>query len=95
MAVRLYADERLLAAELALRYYPCQHGGVLTRLDDLVTNYLSKVPQDPFTGQPLIYEPQGTNWLLFSVGADGMDDGGCPAGRGVSAKADVLFDSPW
>jgi hypothetical protein len=64
-------------------------------LDELVPNYLSKVPQDPFTGQTLIYRLQGTNWLLYSVGTDRADDGGRPAGRGVASKGDLFFDSPW
>ena len=62
------ARERLLATELALRCYQSEQGHPPARLDDLVTNYLSKVPQDPFSGQPLIYRAQGTNWLLHSVG---------------------------
>lgn len=89
------AHERLLAAELALRCYLSQRGSVPARLDGLITNYLSRVPEDPFTERPLIYHPEGTNWLLYSVGSDGVDDGGRPAGRGPSAKGDLLFDSPW
>ena len=64
----MVARERLLLAELALRCYQSERGHPPARLDDLVTNYLSKVPQDPFSGQPLIYRAQGTNWLLHSVG---------------------------
>jgi hypothetical protein len=62
------ARERLLAAELALRCYESEQGHPPARLDELTTNYLSHVPQDPFSGQPLIYRAQGTNWLLHSVG---------------------------
>jgi hypothetical protein len=68
------------------------------RLADLVTHYLSGVPQDPFTGQALIYRPQSTNWLLYSVGPDGVDDGGKPVGRSVSGavpKGDMFYDSPY
>jgi hypothetical protein len=88
------AHERLLLVELALRCYTSQQGHPPARLDDLVTNYLSKVPQDPFSGQPLIYRAQGTNWLLYSVGSDGVDDGGTRVGRGLAAKGDLFFDSP-
>jgi hypothetical protein len=41
------AHERLLAAELALRCYEAEQGHPPARLDDLVTNHLSRVPQDP------------------------------------------------
>jgi hypothetical protein len=62
------ARERLLAVELALRCYQSEQGHPPARLDELATNYLSHVPEDPFNGQPLIYRAQGTNWLLHSVG---------------------------
>ena len=89
------AHERLLAAELALRCYESEQGRAPARLDELVTNYLSKVPPDPFSAQPMIYRAQSTNWLLYSVGPDAVDDGGRPAGRGWPVKGDILFDSPW
>jgi hypothetical protein len=62
------ARERLLALELALRCYQAEQGHPPARLDELAPNYLSHVPEDPFSGQPLIYRAQGTNWLLHSVG---------------------------
>jgi len=91
----IIARERLLAGELALRCYQSEQGRVAARLDDLVTNYLSEVPQDPFSGRPLIYRAQGTNWLLYSVGPDGVDDGGKPGPSGWPFKGDLSFDSTW
>jgi hypothetical protein len=46
------------------------------RLDDLVPNYLAAVPLDPFADEPFIYERRGDGYLLASVGADGVYDGG-------------------
>jgi hypothetical protein len=88
------AHERLLVAELALRCYQFEQGHPPARLDDLATNYLSHVPVDPFSEQPLVYRAQGTNWLLYSVGPDGVDDGGKPVGRRLGSKGDLFFDSP-
>jgi hypothetical protein len=90
------ARERLLAAELALRCYQSERGLPPARLGELATNYLSHVPEDPFSGKPLIYRAQGTNWLLYSVGPDGVDDGGTPVGPvvGSESKGDLFFDSP-
>jgi hypothetical protein len=55
---------------------------------------LTRTPQDPFTGKPLIYHSQGTNWVLYSVGPDGVDGGGKPVRRQGSANGDIFFDSP-
>lgn len=89
------AHERLLTAELAARCYNLRNARPPARLEDLTTNYLSIVPADPFSSLPLIYRPLGTNWLLYSVGPDGIDDGGKPVTKGVSSKGDIFFDSPW
>ena len=88
------AHEQLLVTELALRGYLAGEGHAPARLDDLTNGYLTWLPQDPFRAQPLVYRPQGTNWVLYSVGADGVDDGGQRVGKGVSAKGDLFYDSP-
>jgi hypothetical protein len=31
---------------------------------------------DPFSGRPLIVQNTNAGWLVYSVGADGIDDGG-------------------
>ena len=81
--------------ELALRCYQSEKSRPPARLGELVPSYLSKMPEDPFSGRPLIYRLQGKNWLLYSVGLDRSDDGGKPAGGGLSAKGDLFYDSPW
>jgi len=91
---RIVAQERLLAAELALRCYLADKARVPARLEDLVPDYLAKVPQDPFTGQAMIYRPQGTNWLVYSVGEDGVDNGGRPVARGLTTPGDLLYNLP-
>jgi hypothetical protein len=89
------AHERLLSGELALRLYRSERGHPPARLDELMPGYLLRVPQDPFSGKPMVYRPQGTNWLFYSIGPDGVDDGGRPPGRGLPVKGDLLFDSTW
>ncbi len=89
------AKRRLITAELALRIYQIERGQPPTQLSDLVPRYLPRVPTDPFTEKDLVYRPQGTSWLLYSVGEDGTDDGGTPAtGRSLGTKGDVLFNKP-
>ena len=88
------AHERLLIAELALRAYSAETGHAPARLEELTNRFIARLPLDPFAAQPLIYRPQGTNWLLYSVGADGVDDGGKRVGKALGAKGDLFFDSP-
>jgi hypothetical protein len=86
---------RLLETELALRCYRAERGAPPMQLAELVSQYLKRVPQDPFSKQPLVYRAQGTNWLLYSVGTDRVDDSGLSGGRGSSGKGDLFFDSSW
>ncbi len=64
------------------------------RLEDLIPDYFSSVPQDPFSGQAMVYRPQGTNWLLYSIGDDRVDNGGKPVARGSPSPGDLLYDAP-
>jgi hypothetical protein len=91
---RIMAQERLLLTELGLRCYVSERGQVPAGLGVLVPDYLSRVPQDPFSRKPLVFRPQGTNWLLYSIGTDAVDDGGKPKGRGIEGKGDLFFDTP-
>ena len=91
---RIVAYERLLAAELSLRCCQSETAHPPARLAELVPNYLSHVPLDPFSGQPLIYRPHGTNWLLYSVGPDGVDNSGKRIASATATHGDLFFDSP-
>jgi hypothetical protein len=73
---RTTADRRLAAVALAMRAYAVAHNGKMpTQLDQLVPQYLPKVPVDPMTsGQPFTYLADKS--LIYSVGVDGADDAG-------------------
>ncbi len=105
------AHLRLLAVELALRSYRCDQGSGPANLTQLVPKYLRRLPTDPFSGRLLVYRPNGTNWLLYSLGLDRVDDGGKPVGKMMSGdylfglwasksgkgenKGDLLYNSEW
>ncbi len=76
------AFDRLLLTSMALRAYELDHAGKYPdSLGELVPNYLNAVPLDPFAngiGVPLVYRQKGSGYLLYSVGPDGVDDGGRP-----------------
>lgn len=73
-------DDELLLVGLALRAYDADHGGYPATLASLVPRYLNAVPQDEFAkAGTLRYKLQGKRYALYSVGPDGVDDGGRPA----------------
>src|SRR5262249_46056537 len=103
------AHLRLLIAELGLRCYRNDQGSAPQRLQELVPKYLQRVPNDPFTGNPLVYRSQGSNWVLYSICPDLVDDKGEPAGciisgdqligvrvgSGPRRKGDLFYGSGW
>ena len=66
----------LLRIELAIERYERAYGRLPLRLRDLTPQYLDELPCDPFSGRPFVYKPSGDQFVLYSVGRDGRDDGG-------------------
>jgi hypothetical protein len=60
----------------ALEWYQREHGRYPKTLDVLTPRYLKSVPGDLFSGKALIYRPSDEGYLLYSVGANGKDEGG-------------------
>jgi hypothetical protein len=78
---RALAHRRLAATCLAIRLYTVDRGGKLPdTLQDLVPSYIPSVPLDPLAaGQPLRYVNPTTDALqprVYSIGINGVDDGG-------------------
>jgi len=67
----------LLHMALALENYRFKHGHYPTTIGELVPQELPEVPNDPFKPERrLTYKKSGTEYVLYSVGPDGRDDGG-------------------
>jgi hypothetical protein len=62
-----------LAAEI---HRQTHHGRWPERLEELAPDLLAEVPLDPFDGRPLRYHIQKESIIVYSVGVDGVDDGG-------------------
>ena len=60
----------------ALAAYRADKGKYPAKLDELAPDYLRSVPNDLYSGQPMIYRLMDTGYLLYSVGLNGIDDGG-------------------
>jgi len=69
---------RQVRAGCALERFRLEKGRFPETLAALVPNYLDAVPADPCASisQPMRYQPGKESYRLYSVGADGDDDGG-------------------
>ena len=62
---------------LAVEHYRFDHGDQRpVTLDDLVPDYITSVPIDPYDGLPIKYLKTDNGCLIYSVGEDLTDDGG-------------------
>ena len=77
----MFAGTRIM---VAIELHNARRGAHPDSLDDLVPEFLPKLPTDPFApGGRFVYrrvdpavDPHGRHYLLYSVGNDGQDDGG-------------------
>ena len=77
MAADCYEQEqRNLEIAFVLVAYQRDRGHFPAKLEELTPKYLNKVPEDLFSGKPLIYRLHDTSCLLYSVGPNGADDDG-------------------
>lgn len=73
---RKHAQLRCMIAALAVERYRQTHKKWPDPLDKVCPQFLSAAPLDPFDGQPLRYRRLGDGVVIYSVGKDGIDDGG-------------------
>ncbi|MBN1908955.1 MAG: hypothetical protein JW818_04380, partial [Pirellulales bacterium] len=86
----------LLPIELALANYISDHGRYPESLDDLVPNYLTEVPEDPFNDGPPVYRRTGpASYQLYSVGPNGLDDGQKQSFSDNEPRYDSQADDIW
>jgi len=69
------AKLRSAAACVAALRYRKDNGDWPRSLDALVPRYIDAVPADPYTGMPLVYKISVNGIAVYSVGANGIDDG--------------------
>ena len=73
-ANRALAVTRSLRVYNALRQFDAEQGREAEGLDEL--DLPKEATIDPFSGQPLQLKRTDDSWLIYSVGKDGVDDGG-------------------
>ena len=82
------AQACLAELSLALAAYRADCGRYPPRLSALCPKCLPKLPKDPFSESDFRYVPRGENCVLYSVGPNGVDEGGC-AGASSSTSDDI------
>jgi hypothetical protein len=74
---RSRANMRCALVGIAAERYRLAHDGWPASLEELVKmGLIASVPLDPYDGQPLRYKLRPDGALVYSVGADGVDNGG-------------------
>jgi len=92
---QLVAERRMAAIALAIGLYRLDHGAFPETLEELVPDYLETLPEDPFAeaGVTFRYEPRRKHPVLYSIGDNGIDDGGDPPFNGLDCgrRCDFVF----
>jgi len=90
-AGRVIAVRRVAIATIAVERYRRTHDGApAPALDALVPEYLTAVPDDPFTGKPLLYRVTPNYYVIYSVDRNRTDEGGLLYGYGSGPESLTL-----
>jgi len=73
----------LMRGALALRAYQIEHGDYPASLAELKARGGWPIADDPFSGKPFVYRREGKGYILYSVGWDGIDNGGISQGEAI------------
>jgi hypothetical protein len=73
---RIQAELRCAILLLAAERYRKAHGRWPGSLDELVPQYLARVPTDPFDGKPIRLKPIADGLIIYSIGLDEEDNNG-------------------
>lgn len=76
--MQLWAEGKVACTRIALaaERYRLDHGRFPAQLDELVPDYLDALPVDPVDEKPMRYLTDEDGAVVYSVGQDGVDDGG-------------------
>lgn len=77
----IQTQQQMALTGVGIQRYRLRNGRLPAQLTELVPEYLTALPHDFMNGKALSYRlrPGGDDFLLYSVGEDGRDDGGDPA----------------
>lgn len=90
--VQCLANLRMALVALAVERYRLGLGHWPESLAELVPDYLDSVPEDPFDGEPVRYRRLDSGFVVYSVGEDGVDDGGKERPARAEEEAGETYD---
>jgi hypothetical protein len=77
--IQIETSCRVVVTAIALKRFQFRHGNLPETLNELSPEFFRTVPIDPYDGKSLRYHPNADGtYLLYSIGEDGVDDGGDP-----------------
>ncbi len=77
----------LCRVALELKAHKARNGDYPDALAQLQRHLAWDIPEDVFSGEPLVYRRSGDGFVLYSVGPDGIDAGGGTPGDDISWRA--------
>lgn len=92
--VESVARVRTAQTALAVERYRRAHAEALPPgLEQVAPAFIAGVPADPCDGAPLRFKKLDAGFVIYSVGADGKDDGGAelPLGKSSASNYDIAF----
>jgi hypothetical protein len=91
-SMRAETERSIILCAIALKRYSLRHGSPPPSLASLAPEFLPAVPIDYMDGKPMKYKLNSDGrFVLYSVGEDGIDDGGDPG----LAPGKTNVRSPW
>jgi hypothetical protein len=82
------AEARVARVGLALVSFRLKNGRLPETLSELVPTHIESIPADPMDAKPLRYRKTEKEALVYSVGADGIDNGGNSGNNNGIAKGE-------
>jgi hypothetical protein len=94
-SARELAARRTAVTVIAVERFRRAHAGAPPpSLDALVPAFITVVPQDPFSGKPLVYRTGADDYVIYSVDSNRRDDEGSLYGHGAAVTKYVGAQSP-
>lgn len=90
---RAKAYVRCARVAFAVERFMLAKGRLPSAIDELVPEFIEALPVDPFDGRAIRYTVSSGVYSVYSVGEDGVDDGGSPLGWARSgSKGDYVLE---